>query len=74
MPSRYEPRYNPDYNPNRRSQVLAWARRQDPFEAQELARALGVTQTNAWKILSRLVAEGAMLRLRPGVYTIGDKR
>jgi hypothetical protein len=74
MPSRYERRYNPDYKVGRREQALAWARRQDPFEGQEMATALGITLVNAWKVLSRLAAEGAVIRLRPGVYSIGDKR
>ncbi len=71
MTSKYEPSHNPDYRVGRREQALVWAGRQDEFEAQEMASALGTSKLNAQKVLSRLVKEGGVLkRVRLGVYVL----
>ena len=58
----------PTYRSDRREQALAWAMRQEEFAVYELASGLGVRRANAQKILSRMVADGQVVRVRFGVY------
>jgi predicted transcriptional regulator of viral defense system len=54
--------YDPSRRQGRRASVARWAERQDPFSVDDVMNAHSVTRKNAQKILSRLVADGLLVR------------
>ncbi len=57
-----------NYVVGRMAIVIAWARRQDEFDAFELRAQHSLTRRNANQILSRLHRAGVLERVRTGVY------
>ncbi len=61
--------YDPSRRQGRRATVAAWIQRQgEPVTVDEVMEAHGVSRVNAAQILSRLVRDGLLKRVRGATY------